>query len=70
MFGGAVNFENFVGIYVRDDSIDIDEGYIGSITNALVIQQESDGNRCVEADESDPTVRKLMTLFKICLLAV
>ncbi len=50
MFGGAVNFENFVGIYVRDDSIDIDEGYIGSITNALVIQQESDGNRCVEAD--------------------
>lgn len=50
MFGGAVNFENFVAIYVRDDSIDVDEGYIGSITNALVIQQETDGNRCVEAD--------------------
>ena len=50
MFGGAVNFENFVAIYVRDDSIDVDEGYIGSVTNALVIQQETDGNRCVEAD--------------------
>ena len=50
MFGGAVNFENFIAVFVRDDSIDIDEGYIGSITNALVIQQETDGNRCVEAD--------------------
>lgn len=50
MFGGAVNFENFVAVYVRDDSIDVDEGYIGSVTNALVIQQETDGNRCVEAD--------------------
>ena len=49
MFGGAVNFENFIAVFVRDDSIDIDEGYIGSITNALVIQQETDGNRCVEA---------------------
>ena len=50
MFGGAVNFENFVGVFVRDDSIDVDEGYIGSVTNALVIQQGTDGNRCVEAD--------------------
>ncbi len=38
MFGGAVNFNNYVALYVRDDSIDIDEGYIGTITNALVIQ--------------------------------
>ena len=50
MFGGAVNFENYVALYVRDDSIDIDEGYRGTITNALVIQQETDGNRCIEAD--------------------
>ena len=50
MFGGAVNFENFVALYVRDDSIDIDEGWIGSINNALVIQAESDGNHCIEAD--------------------
>ncbi|MEJ2255506.1 MAG: hypothetical protein P8X98_00620 [Woeseiaceae bacterium] len=50
MFGGAVNFTNFVALYVRDDSIDIDEGWIGSIDNALVIQSENDGNHCIEAD--------------------
>lgn len=50
MFGGAVNITNFVAVYVRDDSIDIDEGYSGTITNALVIQAESDGNHCIEAD--------------------
>ncbi|MEJ2602860.1 MAG: serine/threonine protein kinase [Gammaproteobacteria bacterium] len=50
MFGGAVSFENFVAVYVRDDSIDIDEGWSGTITNALVIQSETDGNHCIEAD--------------------
>ncbi len=50
MFGGAVNFENFVAVYVRDDAIDIDEGWSGTITNALVIQSETDGNHCIEAD--------------------
>ena len=50
MFGGAVSFENYVGVYVRDDSIDIDEGWSGSITNALVIQSETLGNHCIEAD--------------------
>ena len=32
MFGGAVNFENYVALYVRDDSIDVDEGWIGRST--------------------------------------
>lgn len=50
MFGGSVNFENYVAVYVRDDSIDIDEGWNGTITNALVIQSETDGNQCIEAD--------------------
>lgn len=50
MFGGSVNFTNFVALYVRDDSIDIDEGYNGTITNALVIQQATDGNHCIESD--------------------
>jgi len=50
MFGGAVSFTNFVAVYVRDDSIDIDEGWIGTIDNALVIQAENDGNHCIEAD--------------------
>ncbi len=50
MFGGAVNINNLVAVYARDDSIDIDEGYAGTISNALVIQSESDGNHCIEAD--------------------
>jgi hypothetical protein len=49
-FGGAVNVDNYVALYVRDDSIDIDAGYRGTITNALVVQPETDGNNCVEAD--------------------
>ncbi len=41
---------NYVALYVKDDSLDIDEGYRGTITNALIIQSETDGNRCVESD--------------------
>jgi len=50
MFGGAVAFENLVALYVRDDAIDIDEGWQGSVTNALVVQSATDGNHCIEAD--------------------
>ena len=50
MFGGAVNINNYVAVYARDDSIDIDEGYSGTFTNALVIQQATNGNSCIEAD--------------------
>ncbi|MGI9204028.1 MAG: serine/threonine protein kinase, partial [Woeseiaceae bacterium] len=63
MFGGAVSFNNFVALYVRDDAIDIDEGWQGSISNALVVQSATDGNHCIEADgigsygDLDPTVR-------------
>lgn len=49
-FGGAVNVDNYVGLYIRDDSLDFDEGYAGTITNALIIQPEADGNSCIEAD--------------------
>jgi hypothetical protein len=50
MFGGAVNVENYVAVYVRDDSLDVDEGWQGTIDNALIIQSETDGNQCIEAD--------------------
>ncbi len=50
MFGGSVNITNLVALYVRDDSIDIDEGYNGTIDTALVIQAENDGNQCIESD--------------------
>lgn len=49
-FGGAVDVGHYIGMYVRDDSIDIDEGYIGTLDYALVIQSETDGNRCIESD--------------------
>jgi hypothetical protein len=49
-FGGAVNVENYLALYVRDDSLDMDEGYSGTITNALIVQSETDGNSCIEAD--------------------
>ena len=50
MFGGAVNVTNYAAIYVNDDSIDLDEGWNGTVRNALVIQSATDGNHCVEAD--------------------
>lgn len=50
MFGGSVDISNYVAVYVRDDSIDIDEGYNGTFTNALVIQSETDGDHCIESD--------------------
>jgi hypothetical protein len=50
MFGGNFDIDNFVALYVRDDSLDLDEGYIGSINNALIIQSEADGNHCIESD--------------------
>lgn len=50
LFGGAVNINNFVAVYARDDSIDIDEGYSGTISNALVIQSAGDGAHCIESD--------------------
>ena len=49
-FGGAVNLTNTIYVYVRDDSIDFSDGYIGTITNALVIHSAQDGNRCIEGD--------------------
>ena len=50
MFGGAVNVTNYAAVYVNDDSIDLDEGWKGTVRNALVVQSATDGNHCVEAD--------------------
>jgi hypothetical protein len=50
-FGGAVNVENFVALYVRDDSIDYADGWVGSVNKALVIHSgRNRANRCIEAD--------------------
>ncbi len=50
MFGGALNVKNYVGLYSNDDTLDFDEGYRGTVENALVIHSETNGSRCIEAD--------------------
>ncbi|MFL0799017.1 MAG: serine/threonine protein kinase [Agarilytica sp.] len=59
-FGGGADVTNYVAMYVQDDSIDLDQGYYGTITNALVIQggglpagATRTGAHCVESDGSD-----------------
>lgn len=49
-FGGAVTVDHYVAVYVKDDSIDYDQGWTGGIDHALVIHPANDGNRCVEGD--------------------
>jgi hypothetical protein len=49
-FGGAVNVTNLVAMYVRDDSIDFSDGYVGTIKNALIIHPPQNGNNCIEGD--------------------
>jgi hypothetical protein len=49
-FGGAVNVRNFVALYVRDDSIDFSDGWVGSVENALVIHSRGNSNWCIEGD--------------------
>lgn len=57
-FGGSADLTNYVALYIRDDAIDIDQGYYGTITNALVIQGGAEGEstktgaHCVESDGS------------------
>ena len=65
-FGGSVNMENYVALYVNDDSLDFDEGYNGTITNALIIQSETNGNRCIEADGIGSYSSKTDALSQIC----
>jgi len=50
-FGGAVNVTNYVALYIRDDAIDYANGFVGSVTNALVIDSGVNrSGRCIEAD--------------------
>lgn len=53
-FGGAVNITNWVSAWVGDDGLDLDEGFHGSIQNALVWTRaesmESDDPRGCELD--------------------
>ena len=49
-FGGAVSVDHLVALYVKDDSIDYADGWVGGIDRALVIHSATDANRCIEGD--------------------
>ncbi len=50
LMGGAVDLLNVAVLYARDDSIGIYDGYSGSISSALLIQDRFSGNLCLEAE--------------------
>jgi hypothetical protein len=54
-FGGAVDIDHYVAVYVRDDSIDFSDAYVGTIDTSLIVQQQQDGNRCIEGDNIGDT---------------
>jgi hypothetical protein len=54
-FGGAVDVDHYVAVYVRDDSIDFSDAYVGTIDTALIVQSQFDGNRCIEGDNIGDT---------------
>lgn len=54
-FGGSVNVDHYLALYVRDDAIDYSDGYSGTVSYALVIHSLTDGNRCVEGDNIGAT---------------
>jgi hypothetical protein len=49
-FGGAVNATHLVVNGVDDDSLDLDDGYVGQIQYALVRMGDQNGDRGIEAD--------------------
>lgn len=74
-FGGAVDAKHLVLTAVKDDSIDWDEGYVGNIQYALIVQtasQDKTSNYVFELDtagdanestyESNPTVANVTAL--------
>jgi hypothetical protein len=54
-FGGAVDIDHYVAVYVRDDTIDFSDGYVGTVDTALIVQSQMDGNRCIEGDNIGET---------------
>jgi hypothetical protein len=49
-FGGAVDVSKVVVLYSRDDSLDFSDGYVGTISEGLLIHYANDGNHCIEGD--------------------
>jgi len=49
-FGGAASITNAIAIYVKDDSLDFSDGYVGTVDTALAIHSQRDSNWCIELD--------------------
>jgi len=49
-FGGAADVSNAVLVYVKDDSLDFSDGYVGVVDTALSIHSRFDSNQCIELD--------------------
>lgn len=54
-YGGSVSAKHLVLTGNQDDSIDWDEGYIGNMQYALVVQSDATGGNAVEADTEGST---------------
>ena len=50
LIGGAASIQDYVGLYNADAAIGIDEGYTGSLSRLLLIQDENSGNQCITAN--------------------
>ncbi len=50
LYGGSMDLANVVVLFAKDDAIDVDEGYTGTISDALLIQGQTTGHHCIEAD--------------------
>ncbi len=58
-WGGTVDVENLYVYNAGDDSIDTDQGYVGTITNAWaqqVVVDDETGSRAIEADSYNETL--------------
>ncbi len=53
-FGGEASASNVVINGADDDGLDMDEGYVGTVQNALVIMGAANGDRGIEADNAGP----------------
>jgi len=79
LWGGAANLKHLVLTAISDDSIDWDEGYVGNIQYALIIQTQNQGktsNHAFELDtkgdapesayqESNPTVANVTAIASL-----
>lgn len=50
LIGGAPSVMDYVGLYNADAAVGIDEGYSGNMNRLLLIQDQTSGNQCINAN--------------------